>query len=401
MALITRAQLSILIQRIENEPRRFIQVVYGPRQVGKTTAILQLADRVNTPSHYASADAMGPSFAVWIDQQWDAARVKAGTAGTGTCLLILDEIQKIDNWSEQVKQQWDRDTREGRDIKVILLGSSRLLLQRGLTESLAGRFETMYMPHWSLDEMRSAFDMTLDEYIWFGGYPGAAALRHDERRWREYVFTSLIETSISRDLLMLTRIDKPALLRRLFEAGCAYSGQVLSYTKIMGQLQDAGNTTTLAHYLALLDQAGLLAGLSKFSPDVVRQRASSPKFQVHNNALMSAFEPTSFQDVRRRPERWGRWVESAVGAHLLNQCLAHRLELYYWRDRGSEIDFVIAGQGRVVGLEVKSTASGRTSGMQAFSDHYRPDRVFLIGEAGLDVDSFLQVRLSEIIGDMT
>jgi hypothetical protein len=199
---------------------------------------------------------------------------------------------------------------------------------------------------------------------------------------------------------MLTRIDKPALLRRLFEAGCAYSGQILSYTKIMGQLQDAGNTTTLAHYLALLDQAGLLAGLSKYSPDVVRQRASSPKFQVHNNALMSAFEPASFQDIRKRPERWGRWVESAVGAYLLNQCLAHRLELYYWRDRGAEIDFVIAGQGKVLGLEVKSTASGHTTGMQVFSDHYGPDRVFLIGEAGLDLETFLLSDLIGIIGDI-
>ena len=396
--MITRRQLSTLAQRIENEPRRFIQVVYGPRQVGKTTTVLQLADRVSSPTHYASADAMGPSFGAWIDQQWEAARVKSGTAGAGSCLLILDEIQKIDNWSEQVKRQWDRDTREGRDIKVILLGSSRLLLQRGLTESLAGRFETLYMPHWTFAEMQTAFALTLDEYVWFGGYPGAAVLRHDEHRWREYVLTSLIETSISRDLLMLTRIDKPALLRRLFEAGCAYSGQILSYTKIMGQLQDAGNTTTLAHYLNLLDQAGLLAGLPKYSPDVVRQRASSPKFQVHNNALMSAFEPASFNDVRRRPERWGRWVESAVGAHLLNQCLANRLELYYWRDRGAEIDFVIAGQGRVLGLEVKSTAVGHTTGMQAFADHYRPDRVFLIGEAGLDLETFLRSDLAEIIG---
>ncbi len=223
-------------------------------------------------------------------------------------MLIIDEIQKIGNWSEAVKREWS-DTAQRQSLKVVLLGSSRLLLQQGLTESLAGRFETLFIGHWSYREMKEAFDFTLDQYVWFGGYPGAATLINDEERWRRYITDSLIETSISKDILMLTRVDKPALMKRLFELGCGYSGQILSYTKILGQLQDAGNTTTLAHYLRLFNTAKLLGGLEKYSPEMVRRRASIPKFQVHNTALISAQQQHSFQEIAANPSRWGRWVE--------------------------------------------------------------------------------------------
>ena len=233
--------------------------------------------------------------AEWIAQQWETARLAAGPHGA---ILVLDEVQKAVGWSESVKRLWDEDTRAKRPIKVVLLGSAPLLVQQGLTESLAGRFEVLRLPHWSLAEMRTAFDFSVDQYVYFGGYPGAAPLAGEPDRWRRYILDALVETTIARDVLLLTRVDKPALLRRLFELGCRYSGQVLSYTKMLGQLHDAGNTTTLAHYLELLGGAGLLTGLAKFSGRAVRQKGSSPKLQVLNTALMSAQSGLSFEEAR-------------------------------------------------------------------------------------------------------
>ncbi|HSF52174.1 MAG TPA: AAA family ATPase, partial [Algoriphagus sp.] len=215
--------------RLQHEPRRFIQVIYGPRQVGKTTLVRQVIRDLNIPHSLVAADAVPASDQVWIAQQWENARSKQLLSPEIPYLLVIDEVQKINNWSEQVKAEWDRDTMEERDIRVILLGSSRLMLQQGLTESLAGRFEAMYMGHWSYGEMKEAFGISPEEYIWYGGYPGAITLKEDEDRWKSYVRDSLLETSISRDILMLTRVDKPALMKRLFEIGSAYSGQVLSF----------------------------------------------------------------------------------------------------------------------------------------------------------------------------
>ncbi len=392
-----RKQLKILSQRIENEPRKFIQVLYGPRQVGKTTMVRQLLDKTKIPSHFATADTVTMEQGAWIAQQWEAARIKCRASKNQEVILIIDEVQKIHNWSEQVKLEWDQDSGNRMNVKVILLGSSRLLLQQGLTESLTGRFETMYLPHWSFAEMKALHGVTLEQYIWFGGYPGAAILMEDEVRWKAYMQTSIIETSISRDILMLTRVDKPALIKRLFETGCAYSGQILSLNKIIGQLHDAGNTTTLAHYLELLDQAGLLSGLQKYSPKVLRQRASSPKFQVHNTGLMSAMVAEHFNEVVKSPDRWGRWVESAVGAHLINQCRVHNFQLHYWRQQNDEIDFVIEGNGKVIGLEVKSGFSGKASGMEAFKKEFKPDKVLLVGKSGMGVGEFLEMEIGELL----
>lgn len=263
-----RCYLKQVKSRIE-EPRKFIQVILGPRQVGKTTMVNQLLPQLSMSYVSESADAISATNSAWLIQAWETARLKMKASGASEYLLVIDEIQKIDNWSEIVKQQWDKDTRENVNIKVILLGSSRLLIQKGLTESLAGRFETFYLSHWSFAEMETAFGWSIEQYIYFGGYPGSALLINDEERWKSYIKDSLIETSISKDILMLTRVDKPALLKRLFEIGCLYSGQILSYTKITGQLQDAGNTTTLANYLKLLSDCGLLGGLEKYAGSVV------------------------------------------------------------------------------------------------------------------------------------
>jgi uncharacterized protein len=393
--MFERNHLQSLTQRM-NEPRKFIQVLMGPRQIGKTTLVTQLVEKIKIDYHFVAADAVAATNSAWLEQQWETARVKMEQGKTEEFLLVIDEIQKIDNWSETIKLLWDADTRNRKNLKVMLLGSSRLLLQKGLTESLAGRFESTYMGHWSYEEMKQAFGWNADQYVWFGGYPGSAALINDEERWKTYVKESLIETSISKDILMLTRVDKPALMKRLFELGCLYSGQVLSFTKVLGQLQDAGNTTTLSHYLQLLDTAGLLAGIEKYAPDVIRQRSSSPKFQVHNTALISAQRGEAFKDVHAQRDKWGRMVESAIGAHLINHSLTEKFNLHYWRERNDEVDFVIERNGKVIGLEVKSGSTASASGMAAFQNKFNPGKVLLIGNAGLPWQDFLQMNPVEL-----
>ena len=393
--MFERNQLQGLIKRMQ-EPRRFIQVIMGPRQVGKTTLVTQLAGKVKIDYLFISTDAVGVTNATWLEQQWEAARIKMIQGEREEFLLVIDEIQKIANWSEVVKMLWDADARNKINLKVILLGSSRLLLQQGLTESLAGRFESTYMGHWSFLEMQQAFGWDVNQYTWFGGYPGSAELISDEKRWKAYVQNSLIETSISKDILMLTRVDKPALMKRLFELGCTYSGQILSYTKIMGQLTDAGNTTTLSHYLNLLNTAGLLAGIEKFAKDIIRKRSSSPKFQVHNTALISAQSAELFEGVTTKPAEWGRIVESAIGAHLVNYSHTEGFTVQYWRERNDEVDFVIEKNGKVIGLEVKSGTTQSATGIKAFKDYANPDKVLLIGNSGIPWQDFLKINPSEL-----
>ncbi|MGM9475850.1 ATP-binding protein [Pedobacter sp. GSP4] len=391
-----RSELQKVISVI-NEPKRFIQVLVGPRQIGKTTLIGQLVQKVTIPYVFESADAVAASDRVWIEQVWNNTRWLLNEMKVDEYLLVIDEIQKIDNWSEIVKRLWDEDNRNGVNIKVILLGSYRLLIQQGLTESLAGRFELTYLGHWSFTEMEDAFGLTAEQYVWFGGYPGSASLINDEERWKNYVSNALIETSISKDILMLTRVDKPALMKRLFELGCLYSGQILSFNKILGQLSDAGNTTTLSHYLELLNTAGLLGGIEKFAADVIRKRSSSPKFQVHNNALVSAQRNEFFEEIKRQPAEWGRMVESSIGAHLLNSSFVEGYKVFYWRHRNDEVDFILEKRGKIIGLEVKSTGSvSRTSGMAAFSKMYKPDKVLLVGAGGLPWQEFLKISPSSL-----
>ncbi len=382
-----RPQAAVLAARLA-EPRRFIQVVAGPRQVGKSTLVRQVAEGLPLPVRQASADEPGLRGTDWIAQQWEAARLSIG--GPDGAVLVLDEIQKIPGWSETVKRLWDEDTRAKRPLKAVLLGSAPLLIAQGLTESLAGRFEVIPLAHWSLGEMRSAFGWSLDEYVFYGGYPGAATLIGEPARWARYVLDSLIETSISRDVLLLTRVDKPALLRRLFELACRYSGQVLSYTKMLGQLQDAGNTTTLAHYLELLAGAGMVCGLPKYAGDVARSRGSSPKLQVLNTALMTAAAGYTLDEARADREFWGRLVESAVGAHLANAAMRGECTLHYWRERNHEVDFIVQAGRRLAAIEVKSgRAPLAHAGTAAFVAAFKPQRSLLVGGDGIALEDFL------------
>jgi predicted AAA+ superfamily ATPase len=387
-----RPQAALMIARLE-EPRRFIQVVAGPRQVGKSTLVQQVTESLAVPVRQASADEPGLRSTDWIAQQWEAARLAMDDKVGG--VLVLDEIQKIPGWSETVKRLWDEDTRAKRPLKVVVLGSAPLLIAQGLTESLAGRFEVIPLSHWSFSEMQTAFGWSLEEYLFYGGYPGAAPLIGDPERWARYVADSLIETSISRDVLLLTRVDKPALLRRMFELACRYSGQVLSYTKMLGQLQDAGNTTTLAHYLELLAGAGMVCGLSKYAGDVARSRASSPKLQVLNTALMTVSAGITLEEARADREFWGRLVESAVGAHLANSAMRGECRLHYWRERNHEVDFVIQAGRRLIAIEVKSGRAPQAHpGTAAFVEAFNPQRTLMVGRDGITLKDFLSQPVS-------
>lgn len=393
--MFKRSHFQELIKRLK-EPKRFIQVITGPRQVGKTTLVQQVIKEIQLPTMYISADAIANTDLTWLDQQWQNARLKLKTNQYSELILVIDEIQKIPNWSEVVKANWDSDKIEKINIKVVLLGSSRLLIQEGLSESLTGRFETIYMGHWSFSEMNEAFNFSEDQFVWFGGFPGAASLIDDEKRWNDYLLNSLIETTISKDILLIERINKPTLLRNLFELGCMYSGQILSFNKILGQLHDAGNTTTLSHYLNLLDNVGLLTGLEKFSKGIIMQRSSSPKFQVQNTALLSALSNYAFTDALNNPEIWGRHVESAVGAHLLNTAKTTDIKLSYWRDGNFEVDYVLQYKNKIIGLEVKSGVSKFTSGMNRFKSQFYPDKMYLISENGLNWREFLKINPMEL-----
>jgi len=378
------------IQRRLKGRRTFIQILAGPRQTGKTTLARQLVEEMGIPAHYASADEPALKDRVWIEQQWEVGRLRSREKG-GSALLVLDEIQKISDWSETVKRLWDEDTASGHSLQVLLLGSSPLLMKAGLAESLAGRFEIVPMTHWSYSEMREAFGYGLDQYLVFGGYPGAAVLIGDPQRWKRYILDSLVETTISRDIMLMTRIHKPELMRRLFELGCLYSGQVLSYQKMLGQLQDAGNTTTLAHYLDLLAKSGLVQGLSKYAGEPFRRRASSPKLLALNTALMTASLSVSPEKVREDTEVWGRLVETAVGCSLVNASHAQDFNVHYWRERNHEVDYVLERGGTIAVIEVKSSAR-KTSlpGVAEFCRQFEVKRNILVGGQGIPLDEFLQ-----------
>lgn len=393
--MIQRSYFQTIVARI-NEPRKFMQIVEGPRQVGKSTLIKQVLHSISVPWMHFAADNVPATRSAWISDCWASARNKLQMEHLPELLLVIDELQKLQNWAEVVKKEWDADTFNDINIKVVLLGSSRVRLEKGLSESLKGRFETIKMPNWSLSEMLQAFGFTTDEYIYYGAYPGAADLRHDLDRWQEYISASIVDATINNDILMDTPIAKPALLRQTFELSSAYSGQLVSLTKMIGQLQDAGNTTTLAHYLELLAQSGMVCGLSKFAMDKARRRNSIPKYQVFNNALMSLYCEHDFAAARANHKLWGRLFESAVGAHIMNCAYTGRFEVYYWREGKEEVDFVLVKNSKIVAVEVKSNHNKDTSGLHTFSELYHPHRSVLVGEGGIPLETFLQSDLKEL-----
>ena len=390
-----RADYQTIKSRLE-EPRRFIQVVMGPRQVGKTTVVKQVLKDLDLPFQHFSADNVPSSDGDWIAKCWGAVRTLKETKGLSTMILVIDEVQKIANWSEVVKKEWDSDTFNDIDIKVLLLGSSRVMLERGLSESLAGRFEEIRMTHWSYQEMKDCFGFTLNQYLFYGGYPGAATLIDDTDRYLQYVQSSIIDTTINKDILMDTPIAKPALLRQTFELGAAYSGQLLSLTKMLGELQDAGNTVTLSGYVNLLDESGLLRGVQKYSVDMARRRASVPKFHVYNNALKIAYLSETFEQAILNSKLWRHIFESGVGAYLVSQSFVHRFEVFYWREKNDEVDFVLRKNGILVAIEIKSNREKNTKGLVKFQQMFNPKRAFVVGDGGISVEDFLTMDLRKL-----
>ncbi len=389
--MITRPQLKTLEQRL-SEPRRFIQVLAGPRQVGKTTLITQLTEHLSVPFSSITADMVTTNDTEWIADQWTAVRRTMELEHQKEHVLIIDEIQRLVNWSEMVKREWDYDTRMRYNIKVVLLGSSRLLIQDGLNESLAGRFELIHIPHWTFSEMHEAFGFTLQQYIFFGGYPGAATLATDEKRWRNYMHRTIINPSVEKDVLMTKRILKPEIMRRLFELGASCSAEIVSFNKLLGQLQDAGNTTTMANYLTTLNEADMLCGLQQFSTDKLRRYRSNPKLQVYNNALQTACQTSSFKTIYTDRQRWGRWVESAVGAHLLNGADDGEYQTFYWREGNDEVDFVLVRDNELLGLEVKSGKRTAGKGLVAFKQHFPKAQTLVIGTGGINLELFFKTQ---------
>lgn len=371
-----------------------IQVITGPRQVGKTTVARAVAERWNGPTHYAAADVSPPPGAEWIDTHWEIAR---RSAGSGETLLILDEVQKVRGWSEVVKAHWDDDRFHHRPVRVICVGSSAMLLTQGATDSLAGRFFLNRCPHWSFTECRQAFGWDLDRWIFFGGYPGAASLVGEPDDWRAYIMDSLVEAVISRDVLETQRIAKPALLRHLFGLATRFPAEILSYNKMLGQLQDAGNTTTLAHYLDMLETAFLISGLERFSAGHARSRGSSPKLVLWNNALVSASSLLSFDHARNNPSLWGRWVENAVGAHLVNHLQGASYEITYWRYRNHEVDYVVRAGEALWAIEVKSGRPGKGAGLAAFKKEHPSAKCLIVGSGGMPLTEFFLEQPGDIL----
>jgi len=366
-----------------------MQIVVGPRQTGKTTAVSQAVAAAQLPFHTASADDPTILDLQWIRREWDVARTIARQSDQ-TTVLVLDEIQKIKQWSSMVKLLWDEDTLQGRPLLVLLTGSSPMLLQRGLAESLVGRFEVLYCPHWNYSECADAFGYSLDDFLYFGGYPGAASLIGDEARWARYMGTSIVEPTISQDVVAMEEIRKPALLRSLFILGAAYSAQELSLTKVQGQLQDAGNVTTLAHYLSLLGRAGILCGLQKFTPTQLASRQSSPRFMVYDTSLMT-YASGAVRTRLASDATWrGHLTESAVGAYLLARGQEDGFDVFYWRERADEVDFVIQKGGAVTGIEVKSGGVKTPHGSLAFMQAFPDARGILVGSTAYPLESFLR-----------
>lgn len=390
-----RSEYHTITKRLK-ENRKFIQVLLGARQIGKSTVVKQVLKEIDIPFHFFSADNVPATNSSWISDCWAAVRSMKENQSLEEIILVIDEIQKISNWSEAVKKEWDADTFNDNNIKVLLLGSSRVLLEKGLSESLAGRFEEIRMSHWTYQEMKDCFGFTLDQYVYYGGYPGSVSLIDDEERFSQYIQSSIIDATINKDILMDTPISKPALLRQTFELSASYSGEILSLNKMLGSLQDAGNTVTLAGYINMLNDSGLLCGLQKYSIDLARRKASIPKLQVYNNALKMVYSPLTFEQAIIDRKSWGRILESSVGAYLVSQAFTKRFEVFYWRERDDEVDFILRKKGSVVAIEVKGNAEKKTAGLDKFRQLFKPDTSFIVGDGGIKVEDFFTMDISKL-----
>ncbi|NBX93829.1 MAG: ATP-binding protein [Proteobacteria bacterium] len=367
MSTYNRPLAQKLKKRLQDS-RCYIQVLVGPRQVGKTTA---LKAALQGKGVYETADSPTPLTAEILNQWWDRALQNPEK------ILAVDEIQKIAGWSEVIKRRWDEAPYS---LKVVLTGSSALLLEKALGESLAGRFELIRATHWNFSEAHEAFGMTLQQFIEFGCYPGSLSLLPEIDRWGDYIRDSIVESVLGRDLLMLHPVSNPALLRQVFSLALGMPAHVLSLQKMVGQLQSKISLPTLQSYLSLLGQAFLVSGISKYSANLFREKKSSPKLIVHDNALLRAFvrpiESTLSGEVM------GYYFENAIGARFVEA----GWDTFYWKSGDKEVDYVVHGpQGEKYAIEVKSTlcSSKDLNGLKTFCQthsEYQPCLISLVNQ---------------------
>lgn len=392
-----RQHLNILTSRMA-EPRRRMQIVMGPRQVGKSTLVGQFTEATSVPFDFFAADSVNRFDTSWIPNKWQQARMRMDIHSEQEHILVIDEVQKIRGWSEQVKKEWDEDSRSHRNLKVILLGSPRLLLQKGLEESLEGRFETIKMGYWDWQEMHEAFGFSMDEYVYFGGFPGLAPDIQDEDRWRNLMEDSIISSILTRDILEIEEIRNPALLRQVFELACIESAKELSLTKMQGTM-NSGTVPTIKNYLDILNKSMTVQPLQNYSASRIKEKLSVPKMQVFNNAFRNRFGSFSFDEARVDPAEWGRQIESAVGAHLANRSMMDDYELFYWRnERRQECDYVLRKGQALVAIEVKSGSVDKTVGFEKFKEQFA-DKVtsaFIVGPQALPLEDFFMMDLKSL-----
>ncbi|MBI2376975.1 MAG: ATP-binding protein [Deltaproteobacteria bacterium] len=340
----------VLAERLEEPAPGRIQLLAGPRQVGKTTLLLELVERFSELAVYAAADEPGSALPGFWERL--LARAEQTCADQGRAILLLDEAHLLADWAPRLKGAWDRFRRIKAKVHVVASGSSSLHLARGSRESLAGRFELLTLTHWSARSMADVFGLKGEEaaeaVVRAGSYPGAFHLLDDPARWSAYVRDAILEPAIGRDILALTSVRRPALLRQIFAVAASSPAQILSLQKIQGQLQDSGALETIACYLQLLEDAFLVAALPKFSAQPRRQRAAPPKLVTLNNALLAAVSSTG--PVRDDPARFGAWVENACLAHAWNA--GQRVS--YWREEPLEVDGVVEGSWGKWAIEVKT-----------------------------------------------
>ncbi len=412
MSFYKRPQFAEIRQRLNEKPERML-IIRGPRQCGKTTLIKQVLEDVRLPWQYVSTENPTESSRYpensrvnsenncsavqqqitdvntnWLVEKWLTARKQANSSKRGA-VLVIDEIQRLANWSETVKGLWDSDKFYGRLVHVVLLGSSPLLMRKGMSENLTGRFEIIRLSHWSYEEMSEAFGFSLEQFVFYGGYPSAAPLIENDQHWKKYVRGLIVETVIERDVLEMQRIDKPVLLRQYLETCATYSGQVVSYNKILGQLQNGGNTTTLTNYLSLIQEVGLIAGIPKYTIGEIRRRASSPKLNVLNSAIISAFSNYTFEEARLDRSHWRRLEENAVGAHLLNTDEG-LIQFFYWRQNNKDVEFVLRLGHKIITIVVEGVKQqGDLHGVNEFCERYDVLRNIVVSPNAIPLSEFL------------
>jgi predicted AAA+ superfamily ATPase len=353
--------ISTLKERIEAEVG-LVQVILGPRQVGKTTTTLNLLEECyQSNSMYVSADSVFNADAAWLRSNWQLALQEHK-------ILVIDEIQKCFNWAEVIKSLYDETKREKRRLTCVLLGSSSLEIQKGLSESLTGRFQLIRVPHWNFAESQLGYGLSFDDFLHYGGYPGSYDLI-GTKDWYDYVKTSIVSTVVEKDILQFNKVRNPALFRQAFELLISYPAQEISYTKLLGQLQDKGNVDLIKHYLKLYEGAYLIKALEKYSPKANKVRSSSPKIIPLAPALAFLATRASFS-----PEERGRVFEALVGAQLLRT----GEDLFYWREGDSEVDFVLKKGRSLWAIEVKSGRKKNPKGLDAFKQKFPSARPVVI-----------------------